>query len=891
MASSISGAAACGGPPAAQSLRAQQQRRRPARAPRRPRLACSPPASPAPWEGLAPHARCRCLAAAAQPGAAAGAELPRQQQHPQQQQHGQRKGRQPPRQGGGQQHAAPAGGADGPGRPSVRRAVSQASQWDDLVAPASDLPAMSGAAALGALLVRALQLAPERRSGREGGAYRSFVAHLLDLAARIMTKAQRGGRGGGSGSSSSSSSTSSRGDDVGSSGAGSSGAGSSGTDSSGATAGSAEAGDAEGAATGGRGGSGSGFAPWQVTTILWHLADAGIAPGPRWTGALWSSTRAQLDAGEWGAQELSKAAFAMARLRLGAAPPAAWRAAFLGAWARHWREASPRQLSSLLWAVATLGWRVPRGWAADASAAAVGALPRCPPRDAAHLLWGLATLTQRAGGGDGPAGEAGPGPGPGPGGGGPGGADAGGRAAPPDPSAPHGARRAARPSAPFEATVNACLDAALPSMAPRQLALVGDALSRLWPGSGAGPGGAASSLPALLAAAEASFDAFGFDKLADLLAALARLDAAAAVPPAWQDAAAARLQARAAECSGPGLATAVWALGTLGWQRQERLAARLLWRSEQLLSEMTPRDLSTLAVGIARLQHRPPRVWLSAFLAASEARLDVAAPQALANTAWAVARIGVQPPGLEPWLDRLCAAAARGEALGGFKPSEMAQLLYALGAWRHAPRDAAVWAALQARLRELLPATAARGVVMVAAAAGQLRARRAERDGGGSGSGSDGGGGGGGGGDGNGGGDGGGREDGPDADAAAHALEPATLDALLCRARRLLAAGAGGSGPAAPGQAGPGRRGARGAGQGAERLAAADLGTLGKGLALAGARPGPEWLADWRAAVEAADASLDAERARSAVEWATAVLEGRASVDGGDGPGGWGGGE
>jgi hypothetical protein len=403
-------------------------------------------------------------------------------------------------------------------------------------------------------------------------------------------------------------------------------------------------------------------------------------------------------------------------------------------------------------------------------------------------------------------------------------------------------------------------------MDPQQLALTAGALARMQglANSIGGIGGDHSEVVRmLLDHAGEQMGSFSFGQLSDLLWAVARLHAATQrrqqlLPPdGWADAAVNQLQAQLPTCRAGEMATALWAIGTLGWKGQRaQVAARLLWRSERLLDEMGPGDLAKTAMGLARLGMRPPQVWLFHFLRATEGKLAEGSPQALSNTAWALASLGARPS--ERWLDGLCAAVTQPATLKRFSAKEMGLLLFALGKWRHVPRDAAQWRTLQARLRAVLRGAGGRTLALVAPALGRLQRRRApgggsagvDRDDGGVGVSSW------------------ASKPGSGRGSGAVVVEPGTAYVLMLRAGSLAALQPrgvqNGAGPPLPRCAG---------------FEAADLAEVGKGLALLAVEPNAQWLSTWRGAVERADAALDV-RGRGTLAWATAVLEGRASVEG-----------
>jgi len=689
--------------------------------------------------------------------------------------------------------------------------VYAAAHWTHLLAPAADLAGMSNPKLLGALLVRCLRLAPGRAAEQsEVEQYDAFVQHVLELCVRLMRKsaaaieaAQTGeaiyGR-------------------------------SSDNDRISSSASSSSSSSSQQAA--------AGFAPWQSSNMLYCLARAGVQPGHRWERAFFRSTQQQLVKGEWGAQELSKTAFALSRLKLGGLAPYMWRNAFLQAWSSWWSEATPHQLSSMLAGVAALRWRVTPGWVADARTAVARVLPVGQEQDVAWLVWGLAVLNDRmhVGGMDPNSSSS----------------SINGSSSS---TAISGGRRAARPEVPLALAIDTALTRHMPYMSPRLLALSADSLARMHArqdSSHTGPN--PQTVQQLADCAQHKMQGFTFQELTELLASLAKMRGGRLLPPGWPGTALAQLQVQLPACRPPALAAAVWAIGTLGWRQQRAAAGRLLWRSERQLRGMSSRDLSTLAVGLVRLEHRPPKVWLFNFLSAFEEKMEEAGAQALSTVAWALARLAVRPARSGQWTEKLVAAAVAPETLQQFSAQEMALLVYALGAWKHVPRDGAHWALLQRRLRELLPEASARSVAMAAAGLGRLRWQGGGRTDGSSSSqdsssSSQ---------------DSSSRQDSSNSSRPGPPVEPQTVAALLQRTRPLLAATTHHAN--APPRQRP-----------SDAFSATDLANTGKGLALLGAQPDGAWLAAWRLAVDTGAAQFDGS-ARDSALWATSVLEGRAEV-------------
>ncbi|KIZ05304.1 hypothetical protein MNEG_2651 [Monoraphidium neglectum] len=107
--------------------------------------------------------------------------------------------------------------------------------------------------------------------------------------------------------------------------------------------------------------------------------------------------------------------------------------------------------------------------------------------------------------------------------------------------------------------------------------------------------------------------------------------------------------------------------------------------------------LANSAWALATLGLVPPRAWLDAWLSAALAVVDDFTAQGLSNSLWALARLGAAPD--QEWLAAACGAAARRLGEGAFKPGEAAMLLHALGRLRAEP-PAGLLLAVQAAMLE-----------------------------------------------------------------------------------------------------------------------------------------------------------------------------------------------
>ncbi|GLI67680.1 hypothetical protein VaNZ11_011942, partial [Volvox africanus] len=163
------------------------------------------------------------------------------------------------------------------------------------------------------------------------------------------------------------------------------------------------------------------------------------------------------------------------------------------------------------------------------------------------------------------------------------------------------------------------------------------------------------------------------------------------------------------------LSNTLWALSRLRCQPPSDWLDAVCAVSGPRLSAFNPQALATTVAALSHMEYTPSPKWCEAFFAACEAcmwprrRLQPAffekatsakeatvaacytaptalpppppkpAPQSLAQTAWAVARLQLSPP--RGWLDGLAdAAAAAGPRLNG---QDVANILWALGAMRY----------------------------------------------------------------------------------------------------------------------------------------------------------------------------------------------------------------
>ncbi|GFR48839.1 hypothetical protein Agub_g10792 [Astrephomene gubernaculifera] len=127
-------------------------------------------------------------------------------------------------------------------------------------------------------------------------------------------------------------------------------------------------------------------------------------------------------------------------------------------------------------------------------------------------------------------------------------------------------------------------------------------------------------------------------------------------------------------------------------QRGSRLPAKaprgqapFLQRLEQEVLARLPyfqgRQLANTLWAVAKLGHRPSRRWLAAVLTRARAQLSTFEPQHLANTLYALMLLQFMPPGV--WVADFFQAVSR--RLHGFAPAELAHLCYAAGKLRLHP--------------------------------------------------------------------------------------------------------------------------------------------------------------------------------------------------------------
>ncbi len=122
--------------------------------------------------------------------------------------------------------------------------------------------------------------------------------------------------------------------------------------------------------------------------------------------------------------------------------------------------------------------------------------------------------------------------------------------------------------------------------------------------------------------------------------------------------------------------TVAWALGRLGAPQDQWLLDDVTCCSHELLRSraLDSRQLAMLAYGLAARRQVLPEPWLGDFEAASLAALPCASSQSLANTAWALVRLGRRPG--EAWQAAFFGASL--PLLGGMPRQELEQLLWAL---------------------------------------------------------------------------------------------------------------------------------------------------------------------------------------------------------------------
>ncbi|PNW87100.1 hypothetical protein CHLRE_02g109050v5 [Chlamydomonas reinhardtii] len=162
------------------------------------------------------------------------------------------------------------------------------------------------------------------------------------------------------------------------------------------------------------------------------------------------------------------------------------------------------------------------------------------------------------------------------------------------------------------------------------------------------------------------------------------------------------------------IATLLAAAAALRAAPPQRLLDVMGFRARAFLSsgEFEARGISTLLHSCVVLGYINPLLgWAAAEAAAAPGVMGSMAPQGVANTMWALGRMGVyHPPAVEAALGAFRASAF------AYKPQEVANLLWALTAFRHHPGEvfADFAKSLLGRLDELRPADLATALYALA---------------------------------------------------------------------------------------------------------------------------------------------------------------------------------
>ncbi|GIL66133.1 hypothetical protein Vafri_19730 [Volvox africanus] len=182
-------------------------------------------------------------------------------------------------------------------------------------------------------------------------------------------------------------------------------------------------------------------------------------------------------------------------------------------------------------------------------------------------------------------------------------------------------------------------------------------------------------LPGLLSAAKPRLPSFGPQALSNTLWALSRLRCQ---PPSdWLDAVCAVSGSQLSAFNSQALATTVAALSHMEYTPSPKWCEAFFAACEACM--WPHRRLQPLVSGMAMSTKEATATAVHTAPAALPPQPPKLAPQSLAQTAWAVARLQLSPP--PGWLDGLVdAAAAAGPRLNG---QDVANILWALGAMRY----------------------------------------------------------------------------------------------------------------------------------------------------------------------------------------------------------------
>ncbi|KAF8056871.1 TBC2 [Scenedesmus sp. PABB004] len=389
----------------------------------------------------------------------------------------------------------------------------------------------------------------------------------------------------------------------------------------------------------------SAFDPQGLANMAWALASLRVRPGPRLSGQLLSASAACI--GGFKPVELAQLGWAVASLRL--RPPDGWTAAWRAAAARRMDWLGPQGMAMVLWAAARIEER--QDGALAAAAAAATAAP------------GAARGGAGAGGASGAA---------------------------------------------WLDAAEACMLRGIAAYSPHSLGICLWSLARLGHRPGAGFTAAAlrTVQPALRGGASPS-------DLAVLLYALAALDYRP--PDGWLAAHSRALGAVAPRLTVRQVSNVLWAHGKLGVAPEGRVLQSLLGCLKYGMQDANARDLANSLWALAALGAPPGRPWMALFGAQAEALVHDFNPQEVSNLLWAYAKLGQRPPAMllvALWegvgaggdgcggggaglgaggggaADAGGLAAGGAARLSGFKPQELAQLVWALAKLRVVPGKA-----------------------------------------------------------------------------------------------------------------------------------------------------------------------------------------------------------
>lgn len=326
------------------------------------------------------------------------------------------------------------------------------------------------------------------------------------------------------------------------------------------------------------------MSPQGVANTLWALATLRAPPPAALLDALLARLQPLLP--RCSAQELSNAAWALARLRL--QPPPAFASAWFAATSAALGAMPPPELAACVWAAATLRLAPPEGWLAAAEQRSAALLPLAPARAVSTLAWSFAELRHV-------------------------------------------------PEPPWLALLAAQLETKLAQCSAQELCMLMRALPPL---AGATPDGRVQR--AFLRQCIALLPVASPRDLAEFAATAVALGAP--VERSWLDELASAFADEAAAAAPRDLSRMLWALSRLRYRPDPFVWDAVLGASFEAMDGFDDRALAALLPALARFPQLPSGVWLEAYYARLATRFESLSGAEVANIAWAMARLRVQPP-------------------------------------------------------------------------------------------------------------------------------------------------------------------------------------------------------------------------------------------------------